>query len=197
MLKLLRLLSLIGTICRTYFYSMILGQKLKLFGKRITLDVQGELVIGKNVIINDNVTIVVEKNARLILGDSVFLGESCYIKCYGGVIEIGDNVSINSKSFLNGAGGLYIGSNTRIGTQTVIISSNHNFSDKDKLIKDQGTTCKGVYIAENIWLGARVTVLDGAVIQSSSVIGACSLVNKKLEASGVYVGIPVRFIKEV
>lgn len=195
MFKLLKIISSVFDMLRTYLYSVIIGKKILLVGRRVTLDIQGEVIFGENIIINDGVTLIVEKNARLILGDNVFLGESCYIKCYGGKIEIGNNVSINSKCFLNGAGGLYIGSNTRIGTQTVIISSNHNFSNKDILIKDQGTTCKGVYIGEDIWLGARVTILDGSEIQNRSVIGACGLVNKKLEKSGVYVGIPVKLIK--
>lgn len=59
---------------------------------------------------------------------------------FGGNISIGQDVSINSKkSFINGCGGVSIGDNTRIGTQSIIIASNHKFDDPDILVKDQIT----------------------------------------------------------
>ena len=87
-----------------------------------------------------------------------------------------------------------IGDNTRIGTQSIIIASNHKFDDPDVLVKD-AITKKGVQLGENIWLGARVTVLDGVQIANDTVIGACSLVTKPLTESGVYVGVPAKKIK--
>ncbi len=109
-------------------------------------------------------------------------------------MSIGQDVSINSKSFINGCGGVTIGDNTRIGTQSILIASNHKFGEPDLLVKD-AITKQGVSLGENIWLGARVTVLDGVTIADDSVIGACSLVSKPLSESGVYVGIPAKKIK--
>lgn len=101
---------------------------------------------------------------------------------------------MNSKSYINGCGGVTIGDNTRIGTQSIIITSNHKFGEPDLLVKD-AITKLGVNLGENIWLGARVTVLDGVTIPSNSVIGACSLVSKPLDDAGVYVGSPVKKMK--
>lgn len=196
-LKIMRLFTIFFTSFRTCFYSIALGTKLKKIGKNVKFDINGKAIFGKSLTIEDGATIIVEKGAELKIGDNVFIGESTCIKCYSGNIKIGDYVSINSKSFLNGAGGLVIGSNTRIGTQTVIISSNHIFEDKDVLIKDQGTSRAGIAIGKDVWLGARVTILDGVFIKDRIVVGACSLVNKTITENGVYVGIPARKVKDI
>lgn len=192
--KTLKLLNWFSAKCRKVLYNMAFSSQFKYFGKRTKLDIAGVVSIGKNVYIGDDVTIIVEKGATLCIGDHSFIGESCYIKCFGGKVEIGQNVSINSKSFLNGCGGLSIGDNTRIGTQSIMIASNHKFDDPEVLVKDQ-ITKQGIQIGENIWFGARVTVLDGVNIANNVVVGACSLVSKSLPEAGVYVGTPAKKIK--
>lgn len=190
-LKLLKWLSAQG---RKLIYNSAFGTQFKYFGKNCCLEILGDVKIGKHVHIGDQVSLIVEKGASLHIADHSFIGESCYIKCFGGQIEIGRDVSINSKSFINGCGGVTIGDNTRIGTQSIIIASNHKFDDPDVLVKD-AITKQGVQLGENIWLGARVTVLDGVQIANDTVIGACSLVTKPLTESGVYVGVPAKKIK--
>ncbi len=194
--KALKLMHWFTAQCRKVIYNQAFGTQFKYFGKGTTLEIAGRVNIGKNVYIGDHVSLIVEQGATLTIADNSFIGESCYIKCFGGTIEIGQDVSINSKSFINGCGGVSIGNNTRIGTQSIIIASNHKFGEPDLLVKD-AITKQGVNLGENIWLGARVTVLDGVVIPNDSVIGACSLVSKSLPESGVYVGIPAKKIKSV
>ena len=192
--KALKLMNWFAAQCRKVVYNQAFGTQFKYFGKGTTLEIAGRVHIGKNVYIGDHVSLIVEQGATLSIADNSFIGESCYIKCFGGDIAIGREVSINSKSFINGCGGVNIGDNTRIGTQSIIIASNHKFDDPDILVKDQ-ITKQGVSLGENIWLGARVTVLDGVEIPDNSVIGACSLVSKTLAEPGIYVGIPARKIK--
>lgn len=192
--KALKLLNWLSAQGRKFFYNLVFGTQFKYFGKNCCLEIAGDVKIGKQVYIGDQVSLIVEKGAALHIADHSFIGESCYIKCFGGQIEIGRDVSINSKSFINGCGGVTIGDNTRIGTQSIIIASNHKFDDPDVLVKD-AITKQGVQLGENIWLGARVTVLDGVQIANDTVIGACSLVTKPLIESGVYVGVPAKKIK--
>lgn len=192
--KLLKLMNWFTAQCRQQFYNLAFRSKFRYFGKGCTVDISGQVKIGNNVYIGDHVSLIVEKDAVLEIADNSFIGENCYIKCFGGKVVIGKDVSINSKSYINGCGGVTIGDSTRIGTQSIIIASNHKFGEPDLLVKD-AITKLGVSLGENIWLGARVTVLDGVNIPSNSVIGACSLVSKPLEDAGVYVGSPVKKIK--
>ena len=192
--KFLKYMNWFASQCRKVMYNMAFGTQFRYFGKACTLEINGQVKIGKNVYIGDHVSLIVEQGAILEIADHSFIGESCYIKCFGGKIEIGQNVSINSKSFLNGCGDLSIGDNTRIGTQSIMIASNHKFDDPEVLVKDQ-ITKQGIQIGENIWFGARVTVLDGVNIANNVVVGACSLVSKSIPEAGVYVGTPAKKIK--
>ena len=194
--KILKYMNWFASQCRKVMYNMAFGTQFRYFGKGCTVDISGQVKIGKNVYIGDHVSLIVEQGAILEIADHSFIGESCYIKCFGGKVSIGQDVSINSKSFINGCGGITIGDNTRIGTQSILIASNHKFGEPDLLVKD-AITKQGVSLGKNIWLGARVTVLDGVKIPNDSVIGACSLVSKPLFESGVYVGIPAKKIKSV
>ncbi|WP_367156858.1 acyltransferase [Acinetobacter sp. FL] len=191
-LKLILLYQKILYILRTQFFSFIFKTKFKKVGLGSKFEIYGKVYFDENITIDDNVKIIVEKGASLIIGKNTFIGENVYIKCYGGKIEIGSNVSINSKSFLNGAGDLYIGNNTRIGTQSIMISSNHNFKNSNILMREQGITRKGIYVGENIWFGARVTVLDNVNILDDTVIGAGAVVSKSITEKGVYVGVPAK-----
>ena len=194
--KTLKYMNWFASQCRKVMYNMAFGTQFRYFGKACTLEINGQVKIGNNVYIGDHASLIVENGAALEIADNSFIGENCYIKCFGGKVLIGKDVSINSKSYINGCGGITIGDNTRIGTQSILIASNHKFGEPDLLVKD-AITKQGVSLGQNIWLGARVTVLDGVTIADDSVIGACSLVSKPLSESGVYVGIPAKKIKSV
>lgn len=191
----LKLLHRCTAIWRKIIYNWAFATRFKYFGRRTSLEISGQVKIGNNVYIGDHVSLIVEKGASLHIGDNSFIGENCYIKCFAGQIEIGRDVSINSKSFLNGCGGLRIGDNTRIGTQSILIASNHKFDDPDILFKDQ-ITKQGIYIGQNVWFGAGVTILDGVSISDDVVIGACSLVSKNITEAGVYVGTPAKKLEK-
>ena len=193
--KALKLMNWFTAQCRKLLYNQAFATRFKYFGKGTTLEIAGQVRMGKNVYIGDQVSLIVEQGATLSIADNSFIGESCYIKCFGGNISIGQDVSINSKSFINGCGGVSIGHNTRIGTQSIIIASNHKFDDPDILFKD-AITKEGIEIGQNVWFGARVTVLDGVHISDDVVVGACSLVSKNITEAGVYVGTPAKKLQQ-
>lgn len=51
-----------------------------------------------------------------------------------------------------------------------------------------------IIVEEDCWVGANVTLLSGTYIGRGSVVGACSLVNKKFPPYAVLVGIPAKII---
>lgn len=134
-------------------------------------------------------------------GGSITLGAKCEIHrgaqllAFGGKIELGDDCSVNPGCILYGLGGLKIGSHVRIAAHTIIVPANHVFADPARLIRDQGETKQGVTIGDDVWLGARVTVLDGVHIAKGCVIGAGAVVTASTEPYGVYVGVPARLVK--
>ena len=54
----------------------------------------------------------------------------------------------------------------------------------------------GINIADDVWIGANCTLLDGANIGKGAIVAAGSVVTGTLAAYGVYAGIPAKKIKE-
>lgn len=111
-------------------------------------------------------------------------------------LYIGKNVGWNYGCWINAHGGVIIGDNTVLGPYCVIHSANHKFGKVDVPICRQGHVLKPVFIGEDCWLGAHVTVVPGTIIEKGCVIGAGSVVTKHIPPYSVAVGNPARVIKK-
>ncbi|GAA1955129.1 acyltransferase [Agromyces allii] len=115
---------------------------------------------------------------------------------YGGSIRLGDNCTVNPYTVIYGHGGVQIGDNVRIATHSVIVSANHVFSDPDQPIYQQGVTAEGIVIEDDVWIGANVTILDGAHIGHGCVVAAGSVVRGHHAPMSVLGGTPARVLKK-
>ena len=139
-------------------------------------------------------------------GTHTYLGEGCVIddfvkfKHVGGMgdIVIGKHCYINSGCVLYSGNGIKFGDYVLLGPNCNIVPSNHNYSDKSRVIRVQGhmPSKGGVVIEDDVWLGANVTVLDGAHIRKGCVIAANSVVMGETDEYAVYGGIPAKKIKD-
>ena len=66
--------------CRKAVYNQAFATRFKYFGKGTTLEIAGQVRMGKNVYIGDQVSLIVEPGATLSIADNSFIGENCYIK---------------------------------------------------------------------------------------------------------------------
>lgn len=165
------------------------------FDKMLIRGKKENLKLGKNVRIGRRVEFEC-KNGTITIGDNCVIMSDVKILSYGGNITIGNDVSVNPFSILYGHGGLIIGNFVRIANNTVIIPSNHNYSDISKPIYLQGETSIGVKIGNDVWLGSNVKILDDVIISDGIIVGAGSLVSKSLlDKYGIYLGTPAKFIK--
>jgi virginiamycin A acetyltransferase len=143
---------------------------------------------------------VSEKGTNTFIGENCFIDDFVKIKHVGGNqdIRIGKNVYINSGTVIYSGNGITIGNNVLIGPNCNLVPVNHNFSDINQPIISQGFQASkgGIIIEENVWLGANVTVLDGAIIRKGVVVAANSLVKGVLMENGIYGGNPIRKINE-
>ncbi len=170
--------------------------------KSSTLKAKNKIFIEGNVLINKDVYIDALSRNGVHLGKGVSLGRNVSIECTGSLKDIGEgltlgeNVGIGSFSFLGCAGGITIGKDSILGNYVSIHSENHNYTDLATPIRLQGVNRKGISIADNCWIGAKVTILDGAIIESGCIIAANSLVPKgKYIANNIYGGVPAKLIK--
>lgn len=102
--------------------------------------------------------------------------------------SIGDNVSIVDLE-VRGTGPLKIGNNSVIGPEVMILTRNHNY-EGEELPFDKTYREKKVTIEENVWIGARTTILPGVSIGEGAIIQAGSTVAKDIPPCAIVGGHP-------
>ena len=136
-----------------------------------------------------------EHGGNIAIGPGTVVHRGAMLLPYGGFIRLGKRCSINPYSVLYGHGGLTIGDHVRIAAHCVIVPANHGIALDGGLIADQPLTKRGVRIGNDVWLGAGVRVLDGAVIGEGCVVAAGAVVRGELEPYGIYAGVPARLVR--
>jgi len=159
---------------------------------RISIEGNGEIRQHCIFDARSNVPISIE------IGENVRIKDSANLAAYGGYIKIGKNVLIGRNVTIFGHGGVIIGDNAMLSPNVSIISSNHVcYLDSTKSFQEQGFTREQITIGNNVWIGCNTVVLAGAHIPNNVIIGAGSIVNKKLKGNSIYAGNPIKFIKHI
>ncbi|MDQ0664709.1 acetyltransferase-like isoleucine patch superfamily enzyme [Arthrobacter ulcerisalmonis] len=109
-------------------------------------------------------------------------------------VAIGNNVFINRGVIITAPAPINIGNDVLIGPYTVINSANHRFEEAGKRIREQGHDLSPVTLADDVWLGARVTIVAGVTIGEGAVVGAGAVVTRDVPANAIVGGAPARVI---
>lgn len=193
------LFNRIFMLLRGFIYvqnKIFLGRNCKVLNK-------SNIVFRSNITIENNVTIDGYSKNKLVLGNNVKIGAFSLITCtshlskYGIGLTIGDNSAFGRFTEFGAAGGIKIGHNVIAGSYVSFHSENHNFSDTSKLIREQGVTSKGIQIGNNVWIGAKVTFLDGSKVGNNTVVAAGAVVSGEFPDNVVIGGVPARIIKTI
>jgi acetyltransferase-like isoleucine patch superfamily enzyme len=111
-----------------------------------------------------------------------------------GEVVIGADCAINSGTVMYTGNGIRIGDAVLIAANCTLAPTNHEFGDPDRRIRDQGfqPSRGGIVIEDDVWLGANVVVLDGAVIGKGCVVAAGAVVRGVLDPYSIYAGAPAK-----
>ena len=132
------------------------------------------------------------------------------------IFSLGDYSVVESFACINNAvGDVTIGDHTRIGLHNTIIGPveignhvnlaqgitvtalNHNFSDTNKKIDEQGVGTNPVTIEDDVWVGANAVILPGVTIGEHCVIAAGAVVTKDVPPHSLVAGVPAKVIKQI
>ena len=111
-------------------------------------------------------------------------------------MKFGNNVSVHPMCYFQASGGIEIGNDVSIAHGVTLMTQNHSYEDRNIPIKDQPVISKPIIIEDNVWIGAKATVLYGRRIGKNSVIAAGAVVTKDVPPNTVVAGVPARVIKE-
>lgn len=177
--------------------------------KKVFLGNSCKILNKKNFVFGNNVTIekhtILDGYAKnpIIIGNHVKIGAfsrlttTSHLSKYGIGLKMGSNSAIGDFAHFGASGGIEIGNDVIMGAYISFHSENHNFRDTSKLIREQGVTSKGIKLGNNIWVGAKVTFLDGCSIGDNSVVAAGAVVSGSFPENSIIGGIPAKVIKTI
>lgn len=178
------------------------GQKGKrlFIGQGVSILAKRKLFVGKNVRIGKKVSIDALSKEGIHFADNVKIGDYSQIIGTGSIknmgigLKVGKNSSFSEYSLFGSAGGITIGDNVIAGQNVRFHAENHNYSDLNKLIVEQGVSRKGISVGHNCWIGAGAVFLDGSSIGSGCVVGANAVVTKQFPDNVIIGGVPARIL---
>lgn len=151
--------------------------------------------VGKNCRISRNAKFY--EIANITLGNNVRIDDYCIISGY---IKFGNNIHVSPYVALYGAMEIEFEDYTGISAHSVVYSAMDDFGG-DYLVgpvhSEELTNVTGgkVLIKRFSQIGVNCVVFPDLTIGEGCAIGACSLVKNSLDDWGIYIGIPVRRIK--
>ena len=132
---------------------------------------------------------------RFSLGDHSVIESFCCINNAVGDIMIGDHTRVGIHNTIIGP--VSIGNHVNLAQGITVTALNHNFSDPDKRIDEQGISTAAVHIGDDVWIGANAVVLPGVTIGNHSVVAAGAIVTKDVPQGSLVAGVPAKILKQI
>lgn len=149
--------------------------------------------ISKSCDIEDSI-----RGTRIVVGEKSVIDSFVKIKPAGGVgdLIIGSRTVINSGCVLYTGNGITIGNDVAIAANCTIAPVNHEYSQRNMVIRKQGfrNSKGGIVIEDDVWIGANCVILDGAILRRGCVIGAGAVIRGEISEYTVNVGQPLKVI---
>ena len=124
--------------------------------------------------------------------DTGLYAGTCFVTGPESSVEIGDFCSVDGAVFaVNGS--------VRLGDHT-LVAYGVTFSDGPVAVPPDARPLAGgahIEVGENVWIGARATILGGARVGQGAVVGALSVVDSAIPSLSVCAGNPARVVRTI
>ncbi len=144
------------------------------------------------IVTQKGVRFVQTKGGIINIQGPVWLHRYCSFQADGGVLNIGKSTSVGPFTIIGAMREVTIGDNCMIAEYVSIRDHDHSYCDSDIPMRAQGWVIRPIAIGNNVWIGAKATILKGCNIGDNVIIGANSVVTKDIPSNSIAVGIPAR-----
>ena len=150
---------------------------------------------GKHSVIHSSVRMDTPPYRKFSLGNYSVVESFCCINNAVGDVIIGNHTRVGIHNTIIGP--VKIGNHVNLAQGITVTALNHNFSDPNKRIDEQGISTTPVTIGDDIWIGANAVILPGVTIGNHSVIAAGAVVTKDVPPHSLAAGAPAKIIKTI
>lgn len=168
---------------------------------RAEIGLDGSLLYGSNVRINEGARILPLGGGQISLGSDVYIGRSVEIATWGS-LTIGQDTSVQDRSVL--VGQVTFGAHCLLSYGVMAASGAHVFDlhphllirDQDILAASETVGAKPICVDDDCWIGAHTVIVAGVRIGRGCVVGAGSVVTKDVPPYWVVGGVPAKRIRQ-
>lgn len=108
-------------------------------------------------------------------------------------LEIGENCWIGRDFTIEGNGAVYIGDNCDLAPGVICVTGSHQIGDSQR--RAGAGYNRSIKVGNGTWLGTRAMILPGIEIGNAVIVGAGSIITKKLVDNNAYAGNPAKKIR--
>ena len=165
-----------------FYYTPIFKSRCASVGKNLNLMLGIPLVWGDlKMIIGNNVS---------LHGVATFSGAKVFNEP---TLRIGDNTHIGYQVTISVGCDITIGNNVMIANRVTIMSyDGHPANPAERHLPAPPESSRPITICDNVWIGANSVILKGVTIGEGSVVASNSLVTMKVPPNSLVIGNPAR-----
>lgn len=152
---------------------------------------------GKNVLISRKASIYGAQN--ITIGDNVRIDDFCILS---GKITLGNYIHISAYAALYGGdAGIVMKDFSGVSSRCAVYAVSDDYSGAamtNPMVPEECRNVIGgpVVLEPHVIVGSGSTVMPNVTIGEGTAVGSMSFVNKDLDAWGIYVGVPCKWMKE-
>ncbi len=149
--------------------------------------------LGQGVILEPGILVFHPENIEI--QDYVYIGHYTILKgYYKNKMVIGSGTWIGQQCFFHSAGGIEIGEDVGIGPGVKILTSSHQFGNRELAILHSPVQFAPVVIHEKSDIGVGAIILPGVTIGIGAQVGAGAVVTDSVDEYAVVAGVPAKLL---
>jgi acetyltransferase-like isoleucine patch superfamily enzyme len=195
--------TVVGIGMRAILYKLMLhADGLAAIETRVRLRFANRVRLGSGAYLDQGVYIHACPNGVEIgPGTLVMHGSVLHVYNFRGIphsgIRIGRDSLVGEYNVIRGQGGVTIGDRVYTSPFVQIVAVNHVCDDPSCSFVEQGITCQGITIEDDVWIGSGAIITDGVRIGQGAVVAAGAVVTRDVPAHTIVGGVPARKIREI